>query len=77
MDEAGNLETPCEFAYLPTPTCSNDPADWKSRRAGCARLPAIADKCPVHRTLESHPVIRTRVAQGCDLTARRAPRHRT
>ena len=26
-----------------------------------ARLLVIADKCPVHRTLESHPVIRTRL----------------
>ncbi|MFM9829245.1 MAG: bifunctional alpha/beta hydrolase/OsmC family protein [Sphingomonas sp.] len=27
-----------------------------------ARLLAIADKCPVHRTLENHPVIKTRLA---------------
>ncbi len=27
-----------------------------------ARLLVIADKCPVHRTLESHPVIKTRLA---------------
>ena len=25
------------------------------------RMMAIADKCPVHRTLESHPTIETRL----------------
>ncbi|MBA4048440.1 MAG: osmotically inducible protein C [Sphingomonas sp.] len=30
------------------------------------RLRAIADKCPVHRTLEAHPVIRTTLADPAD-----------
>ncbi|MBX9816311.1 MAG: osmotically inducible protein C [Proteobacteria bacterium SG_bin5] len=29
-----------------------------------ARLLGIADRCPVHRTLESHPVIKTRLVEG-------------